>query len=272
MPNQLPAEILTASDPRAVVVVAHGLNQRVSALRSLGEALRERGATVVPLRFRGHRLDREDDAATFDAWRSLTWRDWLDDWQETTERAHVLAMRDGVPLTFLGYSLGGLVQTYALAFGTGAPGLYARQLLLAPAIRVRAYTRTVRVFRPMGGRLLIPSVTPVAIRSHGATSMAAFEALFHYESALDAIPDPTRLRIPTLVLIDRRDELASAARLHTWIDRHGLANEWEVEPIPRPAPAKPLTYRHYVTDESALGPDAFRMLVARIATHLLDDR
>jgi alpha-beta hydrolase superfamily lysophospholipase len=272
MPNDVHAEVLAADNARAVVVVAHGLNQRVSALRSLGEALRERGATIVPLRFRGHRLDREEDAATFDAWRSLTWRDWLADWEETTERAHTLAIREGVPLAFLGYSLGALVQTYALAFGTGAPAPYTRQLLLAPAIRVRAYTRTARVFRGLGGRFLIPSVTPVAIRSHGATSVAAFEALFHYESSLDAIPDPARLRIPTLVLIDRRDELASAARLHEWIDRHALGSEWEVEPIPRPAPAKPLTYRHYVTDESALGPDSFRMLVARIATHLLGER
>ncbi|MEO7962975.1 MAG: alpha/beta hydrolase, partial [Gemmatimonadaceae bacterium] len=215
-------ELLAASPARAVVVLAHGLNQRVAALRPLGEALRQRGATVVPLRFHGHTLDHENDAATFEAWRSLTWRDWLDDWTRTTENARALAERDDIPLTFAGYSLGALVHTYAMASGTESPPPYTRQLLLAPAIRVHAHTRAVRIFRAMGSRFLVPSVAPIAIRSHDGTSVAAYEALFHYEGALDTLSDPNRLRIPTLAVIDRRDELASAARLAAWIARNGL--------------------------------------------------
>ncbi len=241
-------------------------------MRELGEALRARGATVVLLRFHGHRLDVEDDPDTAESWRTLTFHDWVDDWTRATELAHALANEQRVPLTFLGFSLGALVHTFALAHDSSQQCAYQRQVLLAPAIRVHSRARAVRVFRTFGRRFLVPSVTPATIRSHNGTSVAAFEALFHLESAVANLPNAGALRIPTLALLDKQDELASESRLRDWITHHRLTDTWRVEPVPRIPDPRSSKYWHYVTDRAALGAPGFDALVDRVAMHLLGDR
>lgn len=265
-------EILTASPSRAVVVLAHGLNQRVSALQSLGEGLHARGATVVPVHLRGHRVDVEPSTDTIEAWRSLTWQDWVEDWEHATQDALAIAERDGVPLTFVGFSLGALVHVFAMATRTHERIPYARQVLLAPAVRVRSLTRAVRILRAMGGRFLVPAFTPQTIRSHDVTSVASFEALFYLESALGTLDDASSLHIPTLVLIDRRDELASEVRLRDWIAQHALTDTWHIEGIPRVPGEKRSPYRHYVSDATGLGERSFAQLLDRMGDFLITSR
>ena len=255
--------------PRIVVLVAHGLNQRSDAMRELYEPLRLQGACVVLARFRGHRAGAPADAATVEAWRTVEWGDWGDDWLAAARIAQQLAETHRVPLTFLGFSLGGLVHVHHLATGTGVP-VFVRQVLLAPAIRVHPRSRAVRAFRALGRRFLVPSLAPEAVRSHGGTSVAAYEALFRYESALDVVPHPDRLRIPTLVVIDPRDELASAPRLVDWIAAHGLESSWHVHAIEKDMTTARSRLRHYVTDEAGLGPGPFAHLVDLLTRALFD--
>jgi hypothetical protein len=267
-------ELLRAVDApaRAVVVVAHGLNQRAHALLPLCEALRRRGATIVLVRFHGHLLDAEHSPETIEEWRSLDWRQWLRDWEEASAAAASIAARDHLPLTFLGFSLGALVHAHAMACRDEAPPPFAAQLLLAPAIRLRPRSRAVLLFRALGRRFLVPSLAPAAVRSHGATSVAAYEALFHLVSSLDAPRHPERLRLPTLVLIDPGDELSSPERLRRWIAHNGLASHWQVRGVPRDGPIGTHRFRHYVTDETALGVASFARLVEMAAAALLMQR
>jgi len=255
--------------PRAVVVVAHGLNQRAHALLPLSELLRRRGATIVLIRFRGHHWGSEHSPDTMDAWRSLGWRDWLRDWEEASAVGASLAARHEVPLVFLGFSLGALVHAYAMACRDDEPPPFARQLLLAPAIRVRPRSRAVLLFAALGRRFLVPSIAPAAVRSHSGTSVAAYSALFHLESSLDTPRHPERLRVPTLVLIDPADELASPGRLRRWIERQGLTSHWQVRGVPRAAAPGARTFRHYVTDETALGAASFGELAELAVAALL---
>lgn len=255
--------------PRAVVVVAHGLNQRAHALLALCEALRQRGAAIVLIRFHGHHWGAERSPDTLEEWRSVAWRDWVRDWEEGAAVGASLAARHGVPLTFLGFSLGALVHGYALACRDDEPPPFVRQLLLAPAIRVRPRSRAILLFRALGRRFLVPSIAPVAIRAHDGTSVAAYMALFHLESSLDAPRHPERLRLPTLVLIDPRDELAGPARLGRWIARQGLSELWQVRDVPREPGRGIRTFRHYVTDEAALGAASFAELVEIVVAALL---
>lgn len=264
-------EVLHPTAPiRAVVVVAHGLNQRASALRELHEALRARGAAVVVLQLRGHRLDSEEEPSVLEAWRALRWGEWTEDWRRAAETAAGIAAEHHVPLTFLGYSLGALVHVHALSAGEGPGVPFTRQVLLAPALSLHPWVRAGRVMRVLSPRFLLPALTPPPIRSHAATSVAAYDALFRYEAAVSIIQHPECLRIPTLVFIDERDELVSAARLRRWVAQHGLARDWRIHTLMKDRATAGSIVRHYITDQVGLGAAAFSALVERVGAALVD--
>jgi hypothetical protein len=256
-------------EEKAVVLVAHGLNLRAHALRDLYEPLRERGATIVVLRLRGHARDSAGDAETLEEWKTLDASAWVDDWRTAVNIAHDLATQRGLPLTFLGYSLGALIHIYGLATGQLEGNPFARQVLLAPALRVRRTSRLVLIFRPLGRRFTVPSFAPADVRSHGGTSMAAYETLFGIEAALTQLEAPHRLKIPTLVIMDPGDELVSQTRIVDWIARNGLAPEWQMVALQKDAATARRRVRHYIFDERSLGPAAFERLATLIARALI---
>jgi esterase/lipase len=255
---------------KAVVLVAHGLNLRAHALRDLYEPLRDRGATIVVLQLRGHARDAAADAQTREAWKSLDASEWVEDWRSAVERATELSAARGLPLAFLGYSLGALIHVYGLASGQLGRNPFVRQVLLAPALRVRSRTRLVLLFRPFGRRFTVRSFAPPDVRSHDSTSMAAYESLFDLEAALSALPEPRRLKIPTVVAVDPGDELVSHRRIVEWIDRNGLRPEWRVHTLAKDADTARSRIRHYVINERGLGAPAFRALTSLIADVLIE--
>ena len=104
-----------AGQSYAVVLVAHGLNLQAHAMREVYEPLLQRGATIVLLRLRGHVMEGAPDAEVLEEWRSVEPRAWLNDWRAAVRVADQLASSRGVPLVFVGYSLGTLVHVHGLA-------------------------------------------------------------------------------------------------------------------------------------------------------------
>lgn len=269
--SQLHMDVLEAhGECKVVVLVAHGLNLRAHALRDLYEPLRQRGAAIVVLRLRGHASDSVGDGPMLEEWKSIGATAWVEDWRESARVAEELATSRGVPLAFLGYSLGALIHVYGLATGERESNPFQRQVLLAPAVRVRPRTRLVLLFRPLGRRFIVPSLTPAEIRSHGGTSIAAYESLFGYEAALSALDDPKRVKIPTLVLMAPGDELVSQRRLVEWIERNGLRPEWRMRALSKDSATAQSWVRHHIITERGLGTAAFAALTQVIADALID--
>lgn len=255
---------------RAVVLVAHGLNLRAHALRALYEPLRERGATIVVLRLRGHARDTAGDAATLEEMRSIDATQWVEDWRESVQVAEELATSCGVPLTFLGYSLGALIHVYGLATGVLEHNPFLRQVLLAPAVRVRPRSRLVLLFQPLGRRFILPSFARREIRSYRATSVGAYVALLGLEADVSVLDDAARVKFPTLVLMDSGDELVSHARLAEWIEANGLAPEWRITAIAKDRATARSRIRHDIVDEHSLGKATYEALTRRIVRALID--
>lgn len=271
MPVPPITEVLAARGaPRVVTLVAHGLNNHAHVLRELHEPLRDRGATVVLLRMRGHTRDGASDEETLAEWKSVDQTKWLDDWRAATAQAQEIAERSGVPLTFLGYSLGALVHVLGLASGRPPVNPFKRQVLLAPALRTRRRTRLVLAFRAFGPGFVVPSFAPPELRAHAGTSVAAYEALFACEAAVAALPDPAPLHRPTLVLIDPRDELVSERGVQEWITRHHLAPDWQVFPLGKGRDATVRHIRHHIVNERGMGHSAFVQMVELVGDAVVD--
>lgn len=252
-------------EARSVVLSIHGLNQHADALASLTSVLRSSGATVVSLCLRGHARatgapSRQDALPT---WRAVRWTDWQEDWDVGAQVAADLARDKGLPLNFLGYSLGGLVHVHQLAYSTLQLQFNA-QVLLAPALRVRTYAHMVRLLQPLGADFLIPTLVPEPIRSHSKTSVAAYQALFDLHERLNHLENADALRVPTLVAMDRADEVVSAAGIERWATELGLLPWWRFEWITKDRTTANSRKAHYITDPYALGTNAHERLASQL--------
>ncbi|MBT8444285.1 MAG: alpha/beta fold hydrolase [Gammaproteobacteria bacterium] len=122
---------LKSADPRAGVLLLHGMSDSPYSLRAIGRTLHERGATVVGMRLPGH-----GTAPT--GLRSIEDRDLMA--AAAVGMRHVRELIGNRPLYVVGYSMGGaLAVDYALtALDDKELPAVAGIVLISPAIGVTA--------------------------------------------------------------------------------------------------------------------------------------
>ncbi|MGE0528998.1 MAG: alpha/beta hydrolase, partial [Bdellovibrionales bacterium] len=108
---------------QGVALVLHGYSSNPGQMSEVMRILLESGYNVMAPRFKGHfNVNLRD----LDSARGL---DWLND----AEQAFALARREKLPITLVGYSLGGLLASWlALRY----PAEVEKLILLAPALRI----------------------------------------------------------------------------------------------------------------------------------------
>jgi alpha-beta hydrolase superfamily lysophospholipase len=252
-----------------VAVVTHGLNQAPGALTALIAELNHLGIEVIRLDLRGHggnhvghggaALSRLEALATVTA----------DTWHEEAECAWVearrRARRHGVPVVFVGVSLGALVLCELLANGPADVSV-AAQILFAPALRPRRLVRGVQLFEPWP-RYVLSSAAPESYRANPeGTPIAAYTALFELISRLDAGAHH-RVNVPTLVLLDEEDELVDGAGLRQMIAEWGL-NHWRGASLRKSGAAVGRYHHHLISDAEVVGPATWVLMMARVSEHL----
>jgi len=242
--EEAPAWFLShAPAPRGVFVLTHGLNQRPSSLNAMATFLASLGFHVRRITLKGHERE-EDDLFPESAWRA--------------DVAH--GVRDarqrfpGLPLSMMGYSLGGLLTVDAIA---SDPSLQpVRAILLAPAISLRPIVQAVEVltlFPDTTART--PNLAPTGYRRFSSTP------LFWYSNTArlyEQNQHPERIEalrsVPTLILVSPADELVSPSGLASWVEDNGLSATWQIERV-RPNPTHPQLHEHLIIDQVSLGQD-----------------
>lgn len=189
---------------------------------------------------------------------------WLGQTAAAYEAAAARANELGVPLYFVGYSLGGLLGEALLAQSGGSEVRFDRVVLLAPAIAVRPVANLVKIFFLFGKRFALPSADRPDYRANRGTSMAAYEALFR----LLAIARAGRYRnanLPTLVFVRRDDELVSLQGLRSLVRRDDLT-DWTISAIPGPG-IRGFPH-HLIIDEASLGAADWNWMTSTIVGFL----
>jgi len=223
----------------------------------LARELNQNGAEVFRVGLTGHRGD-------FEAMKTVTPEQWLHDLSSAYQLARQRADELGVPLNFIGYSLGALVNS-ALMSRFGSPVRYDRQVLLAPAIKVKFTSHLLKVLNIFGKGFRVPSLNDAAHRANKGTAMAAYNALFELVSDFKQA-NYRGMNIPTLVLGDPEDELVDFAGLKAEAKLAGL-NFWKFESLDKRDVEK-IQYHHLITDPGVLGPETWANMMKKITTHL----
>ena len=208
----------TASETRGVALVIHGLNLRPDKMESIIARLTDSGIEALNLSLRGHGEnyspnDNSDNIeARLESFKAVSYQIWM---QETCDAYRVAKHRSdqlNVPIFLVGFSLGGLMGTDLLV--TEPAVQFDKMVLFAPALKIHWRNHLIRVLSPFPG-LTIPSFTEASYQSNDGTPMAGYNALFEALKGVAPKVGP-KANVPTLVFIDKKDELVSYGRLKKW--------------------------------------------------------
>ena len=262
-----------ASEPSAVALVIHGLNCRPSRMRPIVDMLAAQGIECLNLSLSGHGEDPDgtSDRATQDeqrleAFRSVSRKLWLSEARGAYDLARGRADDRGVPLIFVGFSLGAAVGN-DLASEPGSGVSFDGMILFAPAFSVHWYTRLLRFLAPFS-RLTLKSFSPRDYAANRGTPIAAYNALFESIAVLRQ-RRARRLAPDALVFVDPRDELVSYRGLRALCEAPG-SGRWTLVSIPKSLRTGRRDYHHLIIDEASLGSARWGEVVSHVKQFVAD--
>lgn len=224
---------------KGVITLLPGLNTKPSTLNSIATWLKTEGYHSVIL----HYLDFQTASEVGS----------YPDWEAKLIQLQGKLREDypGIPKAILGYSLGGLIATHTASRQEVYPDA---MILLAPALEIRersyliGFLNWLRMFD-----LSLPSQAPTEYRDRSHTPLEAYHQLLLLQSKVSDHVNTKQLnRIPTVMITHEDDELVSQAKLHYWLNRHGI--NWR-EVTLRGKKGKQHLLHHIIVDEYSLGEE-----------------
>ncbi|MEI6127604.1 MAG: alpha/beta hydrolase [Pseudomonadota bacterium] len=205
---------------------------------------------------------KEDRLASF---KEVTYALWSNEAHEAYLKVLLRARKHGVPVFFVGYSLGGLLGVDLLA---DKPAVhFDKMVLFAPALAVQPVSYHLKPLKAFPG-IVIDSESPETYRANEGTPVAAYNALFealdHFEKTISK-----KLNIPTLVFIDEGDEFVSYQHLKELIDNNKL-DQWLVFDVQKDSGSAENSAHHMIIDEQCMGKAMWKRMREMTLRHLLN--
>ena len=232
-------------EKKAVTVVSHGLNNKPSVMLPLVKYLNEMGSDVYMLKLFGHRDDESGHTR-------ITDNIWSDETLNAYHQARKLADKNGVALYFLGYSLGAMVGQYVI-FNSKGKVKFDKQVLLAPATALRCRSGFLKITFILPGHWKLPSYTPEPYRANNGIQIDYYKILFRLKKKIKKAGFD-HLNYPTLVIMDKKDELVSHGKLNSYITRFDLS-KYKMVTLNPSMEGRTSKYHHLIVDETSMGPE-----------------
>jgi len=185
---------------------------------------------------------------------------WVSDGLKLFSRAEREAAQHGVPLFFVGYSLGCLVAMELIERFESVR--FERLVLFAPPVEPRLFSHAVRL---LGKRCIVPSKTAEGYRVHDGIPAAAYHALLDMARHLRA-SGYRRSNQPALVFIDKKDELISVHTLSRLID--GPLDRWRIVTVSTEESRFKKRYHHLIIDGDSVGAEQWLRMKQQMTNFL----
>ncbi len=252
-----------------VALVVHGLNLNPKKMEAIIRILTLASIKVLLLSLSGHgdnyvQIEGKSTAALkMETLKNANFDVWKEETVSAYQCVKLEAEKHRLPIYFTGYSLGGLLGCDILV--TRPEVQFDKMVLFAPAISLHPFSAVLKWAPPISS-LVIPSASPKAYRSNSGTPVTAYLALIkaavRFKKSLNQ-----RLNVPTLVLIDKSDELVSYSRLQKLITRMKL-DRWHLYRIKKDSSVNRFLTHHLILDTNSVGIEAWEKLKNRLLMHL----
>jgi len=253
-----------------VALVIHGLNLRPDKMESIITLLTHSYIDVLNLSLRGHGKNYVQKAtfgnsiARMETFKTVSYKLWIKETNRAYGLAENRAREKQVPLFLIGFSLGGLMG--ATLFASYPDVYFDRMVLLSPALYIYKIYYLAKLLSPFP-KLVIPSFFTKSYCSNRGTPMAGYNALFeaieHFKKNM-----AQKLNVPTIIFIDKQDELVPYRKLKRII-KNGELHQWRLHPVKKNTTGTNRKMHHLIIDESSIGKDAWNKMSGRIIHHLL---
>lgn len=246
---------------KGVCLICHGLNTDPKRMNALGDFLESEGIETFRMKLTGH---CEDPQKFKEVSSSL----WLKELYDTYLKAKARSQELGVPLYYLGYSLGGALN--AALMQSQEDVKYDKIFLFAPALAIRKTSYLIRLFKPLGKKFIIPSFAPKDYTAHKGISGAAYDALFDV-IALPRKEKYSKLNVPTQIFIDPMDELVSPGGLLK-IKKEYNMDQWEMVYVTKSKATAQYRMKHLILDKESLGEETWAHVQGKMKEFLSPER
>jgi len=260
-----------ASDKtNGVALVIHGLNLRPDKMKSIIALLTNSGIDVLNLSLRGHGRNYSHEGkiaeskARIESFKTVSYELWIDETRRAYQHARKWSDEKNVSLFFIGFSLGGLIGADLLA---SYPDVrFDKMVLLAPAFKLHGINYIVKLLSPFP-RLVVPSFSSAFYRMNNGTPMAAYNTLFETLRHFYKHMGP-KLNIPTIIFIDKQDELVSYQGLKRMVEKEKL-RQWKFHLVQKEKTGVKVKMKHIIIDEQSVGKNIWNEIRITIIKHLL---
>jgi esterase/lipase len=255
---------------KGVALVIHGLNSRPDKMESIIAKLNDFGIDCLNLSLRGHGENYSDlnhtesTDARMEAFKSVTYPMWKSEAYHAYQRVERKSKLYATPFLFVGFSMGGLLGVDLLSSNPNVK--FDKMVLFAPAIKMHKRNSLLKILSPFP-RIVIPSIAHKSYLTNDGTSIAAYNALFEMYVHLENNLDP-KINIPTVVFIDKQDELISFSGLQNMVQDLNL-DQWKIHPVKKDKTATKIKMHHLIIDEASVGRNTWQEIVEVTITHFL---
>lgn len=253
-------EYPTNGENKAVVLLLHGLNLKPERMNDWATIFRSQGAYVTRFTLYGHQ-------GSLEGMKDIDANMWRKQFKDALIEAQSLAFSEGLPLYFVGFSLGALIALEWLSHQEGMEQPIKKMVLIAPAIATSWYSKTaVSLLSFFGKNLKLPSRNPVEYRANNGSSLGAYQALFEIKDSLEKNAFKNS-NVPTLVLIDKHDELVPSKAIKNIINERKLG-QWTLDIVDNKFAKKNYGFRHLMVDEQSMGKVLWSSITEKVKEHL----
>lgn len=250
----------STKEVKAVVLLLHGLNLRPAKMDDWAALLSDHGGHVVRFALYGHTGD-------YQHMKEVGVEIWRHQFQEAFAVARAKAEEYGVPIYFVGFSLGALAALEWIACEKSSTALIEKMVLIAPALSIPWYSKVaINTLGIFGRGLMLPSRSPESYRANKGTSIAAYQALFALKDSLEK-KKYKNANVSTLVIIDREDELVDSRGILKIIKEFKLSS-WKVQIVDNRFAYDNYGFRHLMVDQAAIGKNLWQTLNGLVIDHL----
>lgn len=192
-------------------------------------------------------------------------------WEKEMQQGYKLAKKtatvNGVPLYFLGYSLGALLGQSMIALKHHYE-CFEKQVLLAPAIAIRPRSYILKCLLIFGKQRMLPSFSPRPYRANDALPLAIYQLLFTEVKKVVQCGF-NNWKVPTLILIDPKDELISYKKLMQYMNQYKLTN-CQILALNSERKSRRGQYHHLILDEETMGTANWEMVTREMQKFLFN--